>query len=351
VGVLRRDPTAMLPFAGYDMADAIPVLGAVASNAMPCRDSSDKGGWTVDEYRILALDGGGVRGAYTSKLIERLNDATGFLQRTDLVAGTSTGGIIALALAAGKEPKDVTALYRDKDGAIFSTPFWRRLQEGVVISKYPADGLRVALTSVLGSLKLEDLKAHTVLVPAFDLDSEAIDEPRSWKAKFFHNLPNEDSDGQEVAVEVGLRTAAAPTYFPTSDNYIDGGVVANNPAMAALALAINADMTKGAGKSLSQVRMLSVGTGQNCKWVVGDHDWGAVEWGKKLIELLIEGTMGVASYQCKAILGQHFKRLDPVLPEEVDLDDDGCVEKLVTWAGKERLDDTIEWIRSEFLGS
>jgi len=98
---------------------------------------------------------------------------------------------------------------------------------------------RKALTSTLGPLKLQDLKAHTVLVPAFDLDSEATDEPRSWKMKFFHNLPNEDSDGHAVAVEVGLRTAAAPIYFPTSSNYIDGGVAANNPAMAALALAIN----------------------------------------------------------------------------------------------------------------
>jgi patatin-like phospholipase/acyl hydrolase len=197
---------------------------------------------------------------------------------------------------------------------------------------------------------LQDLKAHTVLVPAFDLDSEATDEPRSWKMKFFHNLPNEDSDGHEVAVEVGLRTAAAPIYFPTSSNYIDGGVAANNPAMAALALAINPDTTKGAGKSLFQVRMLSIGTGQNCKWVVGDHDWGVVAWGKKLIDILIEGTMGVASYQCNAILGSHFKRLDPVLPEEVNLDDAGCVEKLVEWAMKERLVETIQWIRTDFLG-
>jgi patatin-like phospholipase/acyl hydrolase len=304
----------------------------------------------VDPYRILALDGGGARGAFTSKLIERLNEATGFLEHTDLVAGTSTGGLIALALASGVKPQAITALYRERAGAIFSTPFWRRLQEGLVVSKYPADGLRVALTSVLGSRKLEDLKAHSVLVPAFELDNKAVDEPRSWKMKFFHNLPNEDSDGRELAVEVGLRTAAAPTYFPTSDNFIDGGVAANNPAMAALALAVNPDTTKGAGRSSHQICMLSIGTGRNCKWVEGDHDWGVVEWGKKLIDILIEGTMGVASYQCKAILGARFFRLDPVLREEVDLDAADYVEELVAWAEKEKLDDTIKWIRTEFLG-
>ena len=60
--------------------------------------------------------------------------------------------------------------------------------------------------------------------------------------------------------------------------------------------------------------------------------------------------MGVASYQCKAILGPHFERLDPVLPEEVNLDDAGCVEKLVEWATKEKLDETIRGIRTDFLG-
>src|SRR5207253_1258034 len=118
----------------------------------------------MDQYRILALDGGGVRGTYTSKLIERLHAETGFLDHVDLVAGTSTGGIIALALAAGKRPQEVTALYTQDAGTIFSTPFWRRLQAGLLISKYPNDGLRQALTLVLGTSTLADLKAHTVLV-------------------------------------------------------------------------------------------------------------------------------------------------------------------------------------------
>ena len=303
----------------------------------------------MDEYRILALDGGGVRGAYTSKLIERLHAETSFLDHVDLVAGTSTGGIIALALAAGRKPEQITALYRDQVGAIFSTTVWRRLQSGVLVSKYPIDGLREALTSVLGTSKLEDLKEHTVLIPSFRLDSEATDEPRAWKAKFFHNLPNEDSDGKELAVGVGLQTAAAPTYFPTADNYIDGGVAANNPAIAALALAVNPDTTKGAGKSLFQVRMLSLGAGRNCKWVEGDHDWGALQWGKKLVDILIEGTMGVASYQCRAILGPNFYRFDPVLPEEVSLDDAACVDKLIGWASAENLGPTIEWIRKSLI--
>jgi patatin-like phospholipase/acyl hydrolase len=302
-------------------------------------------------YRILALDGGGVRGAFTARLIERLQAATGFLDQTDLVAGTSTGGIIALALGAAVPPEEITRLYLDEAERIFSAPLLRRLQDGAVVAKYGADGLRAALGSVLHGLTLGDLDAHTVLVPTFDLDSEATDAPRSWKPKFFHNLDNADgqADRKQRAVDVALRTSAAPVYFPTSGNSVDGGVVANNPAMAALALAANPDTSQGAGRAISEIRLLSLGTGMNARWIAGDHDWGLVEWGKTLVDALVDGTSGVASYECRALLGPRFHRLDPVLREDVPLDGADRVGDLVAWADKERLDATVGWIRETYL--
>ena len=244
---------------------------------------------------------------------------------------------------------DVMENYQKHAKAIFSSPIWRELQEGLLISKYTDDALRRALQGELGSRTLGDLTRQSVLIAAFDLDSEAKDEPRSWKPKFFHNLKNEDSDAKELAVEVALRTSAAPTYFPTADNFIDGGVAANNPAMAALALAVNPDPTHGVGKDVRQTRLLSLGTGRNCKFIAGDHDWGAVQWGKKLVDILIEGTSGVAEYECRAILGPRFLRLDPVLPDEVDLDDAARTGDLLRWADEARLDECIAWIQREML--
>src|SRR5713101_7172466 len=305
----------------------------------------------MPEYRILALDGGGVRGAFTSRLVERLEAATGFLRETDLVAGTSTGGGIGLALGASLPPGRITDLYLQRAGDIFSASLLRKIQGGTVCAKYPKDGLRAALTSVLGDLKLADLRAHTVLIPTFDLDSESTVDPRSWKPKFFHNLNNKDGQGdrRERAVDVALRTAAAPIYFPTSDNYIDGGVAANNPAMAALALATNPDTDLGVGRTLFELRLLSLGTGMNARWIAGDHDWGLLEWGKTLVNILIDGTMGVATYQCKAMLGPKFYRLDPVLRDDVNLDDAGRVRELVEWADKENLEETISWIKGTYV--
>ena len=305
----------------------------------------------MPEYRILALDGGGVRGAFTSRLIERLQAATGFLAETDLVAGTSTGGIIALALAAGIPPDRITDLYLQRAGEIFSASLFRKVQGGTLVAKYPQDGLRAALTSVLGELKLADLRAHTVLIPTFDLDNESTVEPRWWKPKFFHNLDNKDGqpDRAQRALDVALRTSAAPIYFPTADNYIDGGVAANNPSMAALALAANPDTDHGAGRTIFEIRLLSLGTGTNARWIAGDHDWGLLSWGKKLVDILMDGTMGVATYQCKAMLGPNFHRLDPVLRDDVSLDDASRVRDLVAWADKERLEETIEWIKRTYL--
>ncbi len=302
-------------------------------------------------YRILALDGGGVRGAFTARLVERLEAATGFLEETDLVAGTSTGGIIALALGAGVPPDEITSLYLDHAERIFTASLPRRLQEGLLCAKYTADALRGALVPVLGERTLGDLRAHAVLVSTFDLDSEATDAPRSWKPKFFHNLDNADGkpDRARRAVDVALRTSAAPVYFPTSSNSIDGGVAANNPAMAALALAANPDPTEGAARALPDIRLLSLGTGMNARWITGDHDWGLVEWGKTLVDILIDGTSGVASYECRAMLGARFHRLDPVLREEVALDAGGRVRRLVEWADEERLDATVAWIRGTYL--
>jgi patatin-like phospholipase/acyl hydrolase len=302
-------------------------------------------------YRILSLDGGGVRGAFTARLVERLQAATGFLDQTDLVAGTSTGGIIALALAAAVPPDEITRLYLDDAERIFSAPLLRRLQDGAFFAKYGADALRAAVGSVLHGLTLGDLDAHTVLVPTFDLDSEAIDAPRSWKPKFFHNLDNADGQGdrRQRAVDVALRTSAAPVYFPTSGNSVDGGVVANNPAMAALALASNPDTSQGAGRAIAEIRLLSLGTGMNARWIAGDHDWGLLEWGRTLVDVLVDGTSGVASYECRALLGPRFHRLDPVLREEVPLDGADRVGDLVAWADAERLDATVAWIRETYL--
>jgi len=182
----------------------------------------------VAPYRILSIDGGGIRGLLTAVLLDRLVTAVpGWLDRVDLFAGTSTGGILVLGLAKGLPPSAIVKLYRQDGQRVFSASWLRRLLDlgGWLGARYDNAGLRGALEELLGPATLGDLPRR-VLVPTFELDNHgAKDLPRTWKPKFFHNFPGPDSDAAERVVDVAVRTSAAPTYFPTYQGYIDGGVM------------------------------------------------------------------------------------------------------------------------------
>jgi patatin-like phospholipase/acyl hydrolase len=169
---------------------------------------------------------------------------------------------------------------------------------------------------VFGNKTLNDLLPRQVLISSFDLDCPG--KQRTWNPKFFHNFKGDDSDGAEKVVDVALRTSAAPTYFPVYQGYVDGGVVANNPSMAALAQALD----DGTGdQEQDDIRLFSVGTGGSPTFISGDtHHWGIAQWAHSLVNMMIDGMMGVADYECSRVLRDNYFRLTPPLPEPVSLD-------------------------------
>ncbi len=287
-------------------------------------------------YRILSLDGGGIKGLFTATLLDRIvGKWKGFLKKIDLVAGTSTGGIIALALARGVSPKRLVRLYEDRGKNIFDDSWLDDVLDlfTVVGAEYDNKNLAKELKSVLGDrTTLADLGKH-VVIPSFDLDNEAKSKKRRmWKPKFFHNFSGGDSDGDELAMDVALATSAAPTYFPAHNGYIDGGVVANNPAMAALAQALD---PKTGDQQLVDIRLLSIGTGTNTTYIdKKDLNWGYAQWVKPLVELMIDGNMGVADFQCRQLLGERYHRLDMVLPQRIKMDDPSKVRVIKEYAAR-----------------
>ena len=190
-------------------------------------------------FHILSLDGGGIRGLFTAILLERLEAARpGLLAQVDLFAGASTGGILALGLAAGRTPSQARELYELRGRQVFANARWDNWRDlgHAVRAQYSNAYLKKVLTQEFGDMKLGDLPHH-VLIAAFDLENDPANPPpmRTWKPKFFHNFPGHDTDAHEKVVDVALRTSAAPSYFPIYQGYIDGGVVAGNPSMTALA--------------------------------------------------------------------------------------------------------------------
>lgn len=307
------------------------------------------------KYRILSLDGGGIRGIVTAVILDRLNsegNINGWLDSVNLIAGTSTGGLLALALAQGLDIQRIRNLYVEKGDEIFDDSW---LDDLIDIGKiagadYDIKNLEKELKGIFGQTTLAKLKKR-VLITAFDLDNEADDPAkRSWKPKLFHNFPGGDSDGKELAYKVGLYTAAAPTYFPSVDGYVDGGVYATNPGMCALAQ--SQDSRFANRPPLDDVVLLSLGTGTSLVYVKGKtHDWGYAQWAKPLISLMLDGTAGIADYQCRQLLGERYCRLAPIFPQgiSIPMDEVKKVPYMIDFAGGVDISETAEWIKKYWM--
>lgn len=301
----------------------------------------------MSRYLILAMDGGGIKGLITAILLERLeSQIPGFISEIDLFAGTSTGGLLALGLAAGRTPSQARELYEIYGKAVFADTLFDDLRDlgKLVGADYPLEPLRQTLESQFGDLTLGELKKRA-LVSAFDLDAVPPDQSRqrAWKAKFFHNYPGVDSDAGQKVVNVGLYTSAAPTYFPICDGYIDGGVVASNPSVCALAQALH-PLT--GGQKLEDLRLLSISTGFNPRFLNSQNgDWGLVQWAPQLVSLMLEGSAGLADYQCRQILGDHYHRIDPQLPEPIGMDQVDKIPIMQQVALSVDLSEAVAWLK------
>jgi patatin-like phospholipase/acyl hydrolase len=302
------------------------------------------------KYRILSFDGGGIRGLVTTVLLERLTrEVPALITKADLLAGTSTGGIIALGLAFGKSPTDLRQLYYQNGEAIFDDSFVRDIRDlgGLAGAKYDNDNLKALLSNVFGTSELRDL-AKKVLIPSFDLDNQNRDDrQRRWAPKFFHNFEGEDFDGQLGVLDVALYTSAAPTYFPSYGGYIDGGVVANNPSMAALAQTQDPRALITDRPQLSEISLLSVGTGTSLYYIKGQRlDWGELEWAKPIVTLMLEANMGVADYQCRQVMGEQYHRLAPIFDPgtTIELDDWRRRDDLIAFAAQVDITTTVQWL-------
>lgn len=305
------------------------------------------------KYRVLSIDGGGIRGLVTTILLQRIVAVPGlgnFLDSIDLVAGTSTGGLLALAIAGQLDLGQVRDIYVEKGPEIFDDSW---LDDLVDLGKlrgadYDIGPLQRELKKLLGTTSLGQLKKR-VLITAFDLDNEDAAK-RTWKPKLFHNFPGPNSDRAELAFKVGLYTSAAPTYFPSVDGYVDGGVYASNPSMCALAQ--TQDGRYSPTPPLGDIFMLSLGTGTSLQYIKGKSlDWGYAQWVKPLINLMLDGTAGIADYQCYQILCERYHRLAPVFPSgvTVPMDDVDKIPYMIEFAESFLIDKTVDWLKQTWM--
>ena len=146
-----------------------------------------------------------------------------------------------------------------------------------------------------------------------------------------------------------MRTSAAPVYFPSSQGFIDGAILAANPAVCALAQTQD-DRSFDEPPPLADISLFSLGTGEVAQFIRGErHDWGALQWGKPLVDIVMSGTAEVASYQCRALLGERFLRLSPRLERQDDLRLDShspsALQRMRRIAALTPLENAVSWLR------
>ena len=322
-------------------------------------DESNKEDDSMAKYRILTIDGGGLLGVIPTVLLQRLSahpTLAGWLGAADLFAGTSTGGLIALALAAGLDVKQIRDFY-EKDGErTFADSWFDNLIDlgNLIGANYDVENLRRVLRGIVGDITLGQL-GKKVLVTAFDLDNENA-VSRSWKPKIFHNFEPKDldvdtDDRQQLVYKVGVYTCLTPTYWASEDGYIDGGVFAPNPSMCALGQCQDWRYKDLTPPPLSEVVLLSLGTGSRLNHIEGQAlDWGYVQWAKNLIPLMLYGVTGIADYQCSRLLGQRYHRLQPITPPESSFPDDDVskIPDMIKFAQTYPLEETIDWLENQW---
>jgi uncharacterized protein len=309
----------------------------------------------MPNFRILSCDGGGIRGVLTAVLLNRLLGAYPALLQDrpgtiTMFAGTSTGGILALGLAAGMTPAQIRDLYVTNGKLIFDSSWTHNVVEmgGISGSKYDNVNLKQILLETFGAQKLQDLKPR-VLIASFSLDNQADASVRTWNPKFFHNFAGADSDGELLAVDVAMCTSAAPTYFPSYGVYVDGGVIANNPSMAAIAQALDGRNQADQRTTLDGIKLLSVGTGASLQYVAGqDHDWGDAKWIKPILNVMMDGSVGVADFECRQLLGNRYCRVEPIFPagRSFPMDDVSKIVDLMDLANSFDLTSAVAWLQA-----
>lgn len=278
---------------------------------------------------VLSLDGGGIRGIVSATILAGLEERLDapLADHFDLIAGTSTGGIIALGLAltdSTGRPKhtaeEIVSFYREEGPEIFHRPWHHVLTSlaGLADERYPNRPIEDVLERFFGEHRLTDVDPATMpelLIPSYDVRARAPYFFKTAKAR-------EEPDRRDHPFwEVARATSAAPTYFEPAKVevpgqrqprvLVDGGVFVNNPAMCALAEVLS-HHPPGGRQSLEDALVVSVGTGSDHEPYTFPEvrDWGLARWVGPLLDTMFDGVSDATDYHLRHLFGHDHPRFE-----------------------------------------
>ena len=287
-------------------------------------------------FRILAIDGGGIRGIFPAAILATLEeehlDGNGIGQHFDLIAGTSTGGILALGMGAGMTAGEILQMYLEQGHLVFPTNergFTGKIRR-LFSAQYDRRALDRLLRQTFGEKTLRESKRR-LLIPSTEGRNGEV-----WVFKTPHH-PDYWLDEDELMSSVASATSAAPTYFTPfqrqSRTFLDGGIWSNNPAMAALVEALSCFTTRP-----EDVRILSIGCGQKpFQMTEGQAKNSGMVHCKNIIDVAMYFQSVTAVNQAGLLIGRNqITRLDrPDGSEPIDLDDWEAAKELLPGEAQE----------------
>jgi uncharacterized protein len=293
-------------------------------------------------YRILSIDGGGMHGYANVVILQRLRKAyPDLIEKVDLIAGTSIGGIIGLGMAAGHDLDVIEENFIKGIPLAFLTNPARLIAfYAGFATKYDNRKFKAFLRSVYGLRTLSELKKK-VIIPAYSLDDESSMH-RRWRGKFFHNFEGSDSDGHEKVLDVAMATSAVPVFFPSYGKYIDGALVANNPAFSAVAQTQDERCTMNR-PALTEISVLSLGTIRDVFIPNHNLEWGYFSWIKPILNIITERDTLVVNYLTNTFLGKRYHRIEPVINGPMDEFEE--LENIGKIGYNHPIEKTVEWLK------
>ena len=275
-------------------------------------------------FHILALDGGGARGIYPAQLLASIEQSLGtpVRERFDLIAGTSTGSIIAGAAAVGIPMAQVVDLFNSEAAGIFRK---RRFGSFHVRSKYALHPLEQVVRNHVPRTTLGEITTPLIITSS-DISTGGV---HVFKSCYMQDLGEPYVRDADVLLgDAIVASCAAPTYFdpvPVGDLLLaDGGLWANNPSMIALTEAVSKFRQR-----VEQVHILSIGTGHSVNLYRKSKRWGLITgWGRRKLVAYVLGLQSQASSNmAQLLLADRYLRLDPEI-EAWDLDDTQHLDNL-----------------------
>ncbi|MBM7553469.1 CBASS cGAMP-activated phospholipase [Thalassobacillus pellis] len=282
--------------------------------------------------KMLCIDGGGIRGVMPIAVLQEIERELGQSvgESFDVIAGTSTGAIIAASTAVGKPMEDVLHSYKTAGAKIFM----RQAKVGFFKSVYSDRYLRRLLKKAFGEVTLADISKQ-LLIPAVDI---------THGKPFIHRSNPTNRENDDVSIKLWdavLSSCSAPIYFPPNNvrnRYlsIDGGLWANNPSLVCITEAVH-----HLKESLEDIRILSLGTGdQNIDFSIDSEKyWGVKQWlpfqipsfkvTPKLLDLALNLSSESVSYHCQLLLRDNYLRINKALGGEVPFDDIAFMEEMI----------------------